>query len=85
MQMGGGRDGDGIDAGREQFIHRLESRTIDETGYARTAFGQRIGNARELHAGQLRQNARMVAAHHTRTDNTHAQITLAARQSFGSH
>ena len=78
MKMGRRRDRHGIDALREQLIEVCESAAADQLGGARPMLRQRIDDADQRDVGQARQHAGMVAAHHARADNAHAQCALDA-------
>ena len=69
MQMGGSSDRHRIDAFVEQRIQRVEGTAADELGGARAMRLQRIDHADQIDAGQPRQHARMVAAHHAGADD----------------
>ena len=90
MQMGGRCDRDGIDALGQQFFEGFESAAAGEFGGARAVFRQRIDDADQRDAGQARQHAGMVAAHHAGTDHADAQFARGAglrvrSGPFGTH
>ena len=76
MQMGWGRDRDGVDAFGEQLLQRVEGRAIRELGDARAMRLQRIDHAGEADAGQAREHARMIAAHHAGAHHADAKRAL---------
>ena len=80
VQMGGRRNGDGIDAARDQSLH------VGVTGAAERFRNQvallaiRIGDPDQLDFSQIGKDARMVGAHDA--DPDHAQTQRTARTSF---
>ena len=90
MQMGGRGDRHRIDALGQQLLEDFESAAACEFGGARAMFRQRIDDADQRDAGQARQHAGMVAAHHAGTDHADAQFAdsagLCVRSGpFGTH
>ncbi len=73
MQVGRRRDGDGIDAPRPAAVrHRRMPGSPSTPGHELALLAIGIGNADELHAGKVGEDARMIAAHDADADNPHA-------------
>ena len=78
MQMGGRRDRDGIDAGRDQRLDLGEAVAADGVRHQVALLGVGIGDADELHARQIGEHAGMVAAHDADADHADAQNPVRA-------
>jgi hypothetical protein len=78
MQLGGGRDGDGIDAGVEQLIKVREHRAADHLDGTGAVLGQGIDDADEFDARQASHDATVVGAHHAGADDAHPQHAIRA-------
>ena len=72
VQMGGRRDGDGINTFRKQRLNAAERRATERPRNEITLLAIGVGHAHELDARQIGEHARMVAAHDTDAHRTYA-------------
>src|SRR5262249_7898100 len=72
MQVRGGGDGDGVDAGAEQLFDGAEGRAAECPGYEIALLGIRIDHAGEPDTGKVGEYAGMVAAHDANANHTYA-------------
>jgi hypothetical protein len=72
VQMGGRRDGDGIDTFRKQWLNAAERRATERSRNEITLLAIGVGHAHELDARQIGEHARMVAAHDADAHHTYA-------------
>ena len=73
MQMGRRRDGDRIDPGAEQSVGIAECGAAERPGDEIALLAVGIGDPHQLDTGNVRQNARMVAAHDADANNPDLQ------------
>ena len=78
MQMGRRRDGDGIDAARDQAIDVGECAAAKVAGDVLALLAVGIDDTDQLDAGQFRQHPRMVRAHHADADDADPQCAVRA-------
>src|ERR1700746_2847677 len=82
MKMGGRGDGDSIDAAAYETVSIGKGSTAERTSDLIAPFTVRIGNPAQVHPGQCRQHAGMIAAHHPDADHADAQCAVADSLSF---
>src|SRR5262249_60596385 len=72
MQMGGRRDGDSVVPVRKQRLNTAECRAAERARNEIALLAIGIGHADEPDAGQIGEDAGMVAAHHADAHHTYA-------------
>jgi hypothetical protein len=73
VQLGRGRDGNGVDAVADQRFGVFEGGAAEIAGDSLTALAVRIGDANQRYAGQLGQHAGMIATHNANAHDADAQ------------
>jgi hypothetical protein len=76
--MRGRRDRDGVDAVAHERFGIWEGGAPERAGYLLATLAIRIGDADQLHAGQFRQHAGMIATHDADAHHADAQNTVPA-------
>jgi hypothetical protein len=78
MQVGRRRDGDGIDAVRDQAVEVGKRAATEVAGYVLARLAVGIDDADQLDTGQFRQHPRMVRPHHADADHADPQCAVRA-------